>query len=656
MAAKELTVPERMFRAAGISRADLDAEKRTLTLSFSSEEPVKRWGWIEVLGHKRGEIDTSFIGSGRAPLLIDHDTRVESQIGVVESVTVSGGKARAVVRFGRSELADEILARVTDGELANVSVGYRTDRVVLAGEADGIPTYRATAWTPYEISIVTVPADPSVGVGRAATRNLIIERDGGMPPETENQTETTETRAAPAATPAPAETRAPAAPAVPSAIDASRAIEEALGRERKRTADIHAVAAQFNCRDLADKAIRDGVSVEAFKGAVLEHVGKERGQEVLSAAASIGLSREEIGRYSFVRLINALANPQDPEAQRDAGFELQVSAATRKHKGMGGGGRGVSIPVDVLRGPVGDGRRDLTAGTATAGGNLVATDLLSGSFIELLRNRMMVRRLGATVLNDLVGNVAIPRQTGGATAYWVAENAAPTESQQSVDQVTLTPKTVGAYTDISRRLLIQSSIDVEAMVRRDLAQVLALEIDRVALHGTGSSNQPRGLAATSGIGSVAGGTNGAQPTWGNIIGLETQVATANADVNAMAYLTNAPIRGRLKQTEKAASSGAQFIWGDAPAEPGMGTVNGYRAGASNQVAANLTKGTSSGICSAIFFGNWADLMLAFWSGLDLLTDPYSQSTSATVRVTAFQDVDIAVRLPASFAAMLDALP
>jgi HK97 family phage major capsid protein len=255
------------------------------------------------------------------------------------------------------------------------------------------------------------------------------------------------------------------------------------------------------------------------------------------------------------------------------------------------------------------------------------------------------------MLSGLNGNVAIPKQSGGATAFWVAENSAPTESQQTFAQVTLSPKTVGAFTDISRRLMLQSSIDVEALVRTDLATVLAIEIDRAALHGSGASNQPTGIAATSGIGSVAGGTNGLQPTWGNIVQLETEVGIDNALVASCGYITNSRIVGRLKQTSRVSGQNG-FIWEGSGTDS---TMNGYNAWVSNQVASNLTKGTSNGICSAIFFGNWSDLMIGMWGGLDLTVDPYSGSTAGTVRVVALQDVDVAVRNAESFAAMLDAL-
>jgi HK97 family phage major capsid protein len=207
---------------------------------------------------------------------------------------------------------------------------------------------------------------------------------------------------------------------------------------------------------------------------------------------------------------------------------------------------------------------------------------------------------------------------------------------------------VGAFTDISRKLMLQSSIDIEAFVRNDLATVLALAIDSAAITGTGSNNQPTGILEVNGIGSVVGGNDGLAPGLSHIIELETDVAVANADVGTLGYLTNAKVRGKLKQTFSNATYGDMPVWDG-------GEMNGYRALVSNQVPSNLDKGNSTGVCSAIIFGNWSDLIIGQWGTLDLMVDPYTGSTYGTVRVVALQDIDVAVRHAVSFSAMLDAL-
>ena len=188
-------------------------------------------------------------------------------------------------------------------------------------------------------------------------------------------------------------------------------------------------------------------------------------------------------------------------------------------------------------------------------------------------------------------------------------------------------------------------MDVESFVRNDLATSLALAIDSAAINGSGSSNQPTGVLNTSGIGSVVGGTNGAAPDWADIVDLESAVAIDNADMGALGFLTNAATRGKLLQTEKASGT-AQYVWSDS------NTLRGYNAAVSNQVPSNGTKGTGTALSSMVF-GNWNDLIIGTWGGIDINVDTSTGSASGTVRVVALQDVDIAVRHAESFAAMTD---
>jgi HK97 family phage major capsid protein len=365
----------------------------------------------------------------------------------------------------------------------------------------------------------------------------------------------------------------------------------------------------------------------------------------VSDDSSLGFGKKELEQYSIVRGIRALNEARTGRAdawETFAPFELEASRAMSKK--LGKDPQGFWVPQDVMKE-----KRDLTVGTPADGGYFKATELQS--MIEMLRNRMILGAAGATAITGLVGDVAFPKQTAGGTAYWVAENNAPTESQQTIGQVLMQPKTLGAYTEYSRKLLLQSSVDVENFVRSDLSAIIARAVDLAGLHGTGASNQPTGVAATSGIGSVAGGTNGLAPTWVHITQLEREVAIDNADDGKLAYITNPKVRYKLKNTYRNATYGEIPIWADTKEQP----LNGYPAKVTNQVSSALTKGSSSGVCSAIFFGNWAELLLGFWSGIDILLDPYSLSTTGGTRIVALQDVDVAVRHAESFAAMLDAL-
>lgn len=360
----------------------------------------------------------------------------------------------------------------------------------------------------------------------------------------------------------------------------------------------------------------------------------------------LGMTGREIERYSVTRAIRALT---DPMAKRDAGFEIECSRAYAQK--IGKEPQGLFIPFEALQ------TRDLTVGTPSDGGYLRPTDHLANQFVDYLRKRSFTAALGATMLSGLNGNVSIPTQTGTSTGYWVPENGAVTESQPTFGQISLTPKTVGSYTDYSRKMLLQASPEIEMLVRRDLAGMIATEIDRAAIHGSGTSNQPTGILNTSGIGSVALGTNGLAPTWESMLQLEESIALANADIQGMAFMTNAKVRRKLQSTLKVTGdAGGGWVWESIAAqEPGWGRIGGYRAVSTNQVPSNLTKGTSSGVCSAIILGNWSDLLIGMWGGLDVLADPYSGGTAGIHRIITLQDVDVALRRPVSFAAILDAL-
>lgn len=594
---------DRVFRVATFERASMLAGDRRVTLAFSSEAPVDRVFGVEVLDHGDGAINNSFIGSGRAPLLVDHD--MTDQVGVVEQISLGADRvARAVVRFGRSARAEEIYQDVQDGIRANVSVGYVIDEMVLDGERDGREVYRATRWTPLEISIVSIPADASVGVGRALDAQTITTI---IPPKESQKMD--------------------------SQIPAGDA---GMKAERERAAAILELGSRHSQREFAEQAIRDGASVEQFRGALLDKVSSKP-----LATADIGLTTQEAKEFSFARAIHALSNPTDARAQRAAAFEFEASQAAAAKEGRNS--RGLTVPTDVLFA-----KRDILTGTGTGtakGGNLVATDLLAGSFIDVLRAKMVTAQLGATYLTGLQGNVAIPKKTAASTVAWVAENAAPSESTNNpaFSQVTLSPKTLAGFVDFSRRLMLQSSLDIESLIRNDLATSIAVAMDNAAISGSGT-NRPTGILNTSGIGSVTLATNGAAPTWQMVVDLVREVEIDNVDASSAAFLTNAQVKSRLARTPRQTSG----IEGNFILQPPFSDLYGYPLSVSQQVPSNLTKGTGTNL-SALIFGVWSDLVIGQWSGIDLMVDPYTGSSAATVRVTAFHDCDFAVRYPESFA-------
>jgi HK97 family phage major capsid protein len=639
----------------------VDKEARTVDIAFSSEAEVPRWYGIEILDHSPGAVDMSRMNDGAA-VLWNHNWN--DQRGVVESARIDGDrKGRATVRISRSQAGDELLNDLADGIKRHVSVGYSVQAIKLQEtRSDGTDVYRITRWQPYENSFVSVPADTSVGVGRSADPAEIAPED-------------TRTAAADTGTVIHAHsvertkqtmnekiTRDVAGNLVRAKVDENGTIVEVLelierageaqtsaqrsgaDGERRRTAALVEMGKRFGEPELAMQFVSDGKSSEEFQRALLDKV-EQRAKTPLNEQASgadVGLSDKEVRRFSFLRVARALADPSDRKAQKEAAFEFEVSESARQKSGKDNDH--FFIPTDVLRSPIhpgAGGQRSLNTNLqgdnpGDTGGFVVATDLKTGSFIDILRNKAILLQLSST-LGGLVGNVDIPRQTGTTQGFWLGEDEDTTESELELGQVSLRPKTVGAYSQITRRLLMQSSLDVEALVRRDLALQMGLAIDYAGYYGSGSDNQPLGIANVEGIHAVQFGTANA-PTFPELVNMETQIALANADVDGMAYVANAAFRGYAKTTLKfpAGVDGTIVSQGGTIWEPGN-TVNGYRTGITNQVKTG-----------DVFMGNFQDLLCGMWGGLELLVDPYSGSLAGRVRLVVFQDVDFVVRRNVSF--------
>jgi HK97 family phage major capsid protein len=357
-------------------------------------------------------------------------------------------------------------------------------------------------------------------------------------------------------------------------------------------------------------------------------------------------------RYSLMKALRQALAAREGTGRLD-GLELEVHEEMLKRRGDRPA-LGVLVPWEL---PVDHGaarrfarqagmeRRDLT--TSTGGG--AAFTAVSATMIEYLRNMTLADRLGVRTMNDMRGSFSIPRQTGTGTAYWVTEGNAPTESNQTIGGVTFTPRTVGAFSDYSRKFLMQTSVDAEAFVREDLMQVLAVEVVRVTFFGSGSGAEPTGVSNAAGVTVVPLGTNGAALTWANLVQMETAAATANALLDNLAYVTNPKVRGAMKQTTQvAASTFAQWLWNP------DNTANGYPVYASNQIPSNLTKGTGTAL-SALLFGAWNQAIWAFWSGIDVLVDPYTGGTAGNVRVIELQDADFQLRQPSAFSVAKDVI-
>lgn len=620
---------ESLTRSFIFERASIDEEKRTVELAFSSEVEVQRWFGFEVLDHSTGAMRMDRIIGGS--LLLNHDW--EDQVGVVESVRIDADrKGRAVVRFGRSSHAEEIFQDVKDGIRKHVSVGYRVLGAKLKETRDDDDVYLITDWEPYEISIVSVPADITVGVGRSA----IVNNENKPTTSQNNNIDNTQ---------------------IPhqqrtyimnweyftddkgnyvrqqkdengnrfGAVEIIRAADDTAQRgaevERKRVSDLMALGERFGAGDLVRQFIDDNKTAAELQTEILERMHGKQGKPLSEQKrdAGIGLTGAEISQFSLMRAIRALL-PNATQADKEAAaFEFECSRAAEQSYGRTA--QGILVPSDVLN------RAFEKGGTTTSGASIVAEDHRADMFVDMLRNRTTIMGLGY-VMGGLVGDVDIPKQTAGSTAYWLGEDEEVTGSNPNTTQLKASPKTVGGRVEITRKLLQQSSPAAEDLVWNDLNRSIALKIDHAAYYGTGSANQPLGLKNISGINAVNfAATN---PTFAELVQMESEISSDNADANSMAYVFNALMRGHAKTTARFGTGTESTIW-----EPGN-TVNGYRTEITNQIADG-----------DVFFGNFADLIIALWGGLDITIDPYSSSAKGGVRIVGFQDVDFILRNTAS---------
>ena len=351
-----------------------------------------------------------------------------------------------------------------------------------------------------------------------------------------------------------------------------------------------------------------------------------RERNVLATAkAGIGMTRDEISNYSILRAIKALSAGGDlPERSLEAEASREVYRTLLGKSGSYENEPRFAIPPEILT-------RDLNVASPSAGG--VLTHTMSAAFIDVLRNRSVAMRMGATRLPDLQGDISLPKQTGTATAQWLAnELAAPTESQASFGQLPLSPHFVAAYTEISRQLQLQSS--AEAIVMLDLAAGIAVEVDRVVIGGQGASGEPVGILAASGVGAVAGTSLG----YAGLVECQNAVLNANALVNldAVGYATTPDVASLLMQRQRVTGTDSP-LWSGSMA---AGEVSGVPAMSSLQVPA-----------ATLVFGDWSQVVIGEWGVLEIVVNPYANFRAGVIGVRGIYHTDIGLRHTASFVAV-----
>lgn len=584
----------------------VDSDSRTIELSFSSEEKVPRSYGIEVLDHRSTSARMERMNSG-APVLFNHN--LDDPIGVVERAEIRNKRGYATVRFAKNARGEEIFGMVKDRILRNVSFMYRIFEI--EGDDDN---FRVVDWEPMEISIVTVPADQTVGVGRSAELAELPVRKVSQPAVTAISSEQKMADGQNAAAGTNADNKDDPLVLAPQQME----------EQRKKAIT---TLCQINKLDerYARYWIQSGASMDKIADDMLK-VMEERGRENPQSPAQLGLSTKERQNYSILRAVNAVLDND----WRDAGFELEASREIAKRVGRVNTKQGFFVPLEIqMRDhPNMVGKRDLTVASASGGGYLVGTE--NTSFIEMLRNRSVAFRMGARRLSGLVGNVTIPKQTGAATGYWLAsESTQITESAQAFGQLALSPKTAGAYTEISRQLQLQSSPDAESLVMSDLATVVALAVDTGVLNGSGGSGQPTGIIGTAGI----GGVTGTSIAYAGILEFQTDVAAGNALSATSGYVMPPAIAGLLKAR-------ARFSNTDTPLWKGNildGMVDDFRAMSSNQMPA-----------ANILFGDFNQVVVGEWGVLELAVNPTANFQAGIIGIRAMYSIDVGVRYAAAF--------
>lgn len=601
-------------QATEFETRSIDVESRKVTLVASSEEPVTRSFGLEILSHKKEDIDMSFANSGKAPLLYQHDDN--QQIGKIERFYLDEKNKITIaeVVFSRNEQADQIFRDVVDDIRNCVSIGYQILGMRKVEEASE-PTF-AVRFKVLECSIVSLPADPTVGVLRREEPKNNIERADGI--ETINNVNPTNKKGL------EMENNENNIPEV--------SVEVSRNDIAKGNAQILEMGEAFGEQRLANEFVSNGKDVDDFRSALLSKIKKAKNEVELN---NVDMSAKEQRDYSILNVVRAQLTGNWAEA----GLEKEVSDEIAKRSGKSA--RGCFIPNNM------NFQRDLTAGTNSAGGFLVPENHMGDMFIDRLKAKSSVVEAGARVLES-EGDIAIPRLSSGANnVAWVSEGSAPSESALTFGQLLLSPKGLRGYVDISRILANNSNPSAEQIVRDDLVSSFAEKVDQTALVG-GGSNEPTGIIGDSDVPVVAIGTNGGDMTYAKLLDMYKSVINNNAMFSDGKWILNPVTEAKLRQTLKSsADTSSNFIYGDDR------KILGYDSIVTTNMPSNLSKGSASNTLSGMIFGDFSQLMIANFSPVDVLVDPYTGSNAGNIRINTYLDMDLGLRHAHSFAVCKD---
>lgn len=604
------------------TRAADDAKRVTLSFPASSEAPVERWFGTEVLSHEAKAIRMDRLQAGAAPLLFNHDW--SDPVGMINGARVKDGRLYVDATMFSTARAQEVATMVEQG-LRNVSIGYEIEELT---EDTKRNVFTATRWAPLEVSVVTIPADPGVGIGRGQDESQL---------KPVRMVRAVTHPAAPAAftgEPIMAETQNAAGNA---AVDPKIVITEdhsqrqtPLQMEQSRKTGIRNLCAANKLDErYAAHWIETGADFERVSNELVQLL-EERGKNNPQAVTKLDMSATETRKYSLMRAIRAATSKDWSKA----GLELEANREiTKRMNRLPKSDTSFFVPLDVMmrdRLPTHQ-TRDWTVAGVNGSNYLVGTDNMAGSFIDLLRNTSVGLKMGARRMSGLQGNVTIPKMTAGTTAYWLADESTQiTEANPTLGQVSLTPKNVAALTELSHLLMQQSSPDAEQLIMDSIARDIGLAVDVGIIRGTGNSGQPLGIVGTGNIGSFTGGSLAATGILNGI----ADVVAANAQNASCGFVTTPAVAGLLMDRPELTTTGTTPLWTGRMEE---GRMKGYPAMSSGQMAT-----------ATMLFGAWDTVILAEWGVLELMVNPFSDFTRGLTAVRGWYTCDVALRYPGAF--------
>lgn len=650
----------------------------TYRFSCASEYPVKSWDGVrEILLHTPEAINLDRLNG--MVMVWNHGTDVigAEPLGRVIKWEIADRKSYCEVRWADTDTAKKYRQLVDEGIVTNVSIRYQVETSEYNDRGDCV----CTRWQPVHFSLVSDPADFTVGYGRSLSDResptvvvkITKDDDDDYCPMEDcplkrgasecrmsncgkkrgSYKSTMKDKAAPSGPTVNAnitpegtmdeETKNPT-------VDADRAIADIREQEVTRVRSITAMGQQHGMTGLANQLIEGGKSVEESRAIFDKETSARNNQQPLSRTSPQdylpGFGQKENSQYSLLRAYRSRI-PGTAEYTGNC-FEKEISNEIAQKTGKADG---LNIPYRHLS-LLGTRDRDvLNTGTQASGGYLVQETVLGTQFIDLLRNKSSVLSAGATFLPGLVGNYSMPGQATGTQAYWISENENVVPDSITFRNITLNQRTIAARVGITRNMIMQSSVEVENIARRDLATAIALGLDKAALFGTGDGKEPLGILNTPGIGGTSLGNDGGALTWAALVNLWKAIMVGNGDTGTMGWIMPAAVAAKLMVTPMQGSG----VEGNFILKPDSDRLILFPYQVTEQMPANLTKGNGTNL-GTILLGVWSEFVIGNWGTLSIDMNPYGQSWgTGGVEMLAMQSADTAVRHPESFAAYSDVI-